>query len=229
MAKLPANATQVVCAKSLPLGSGQPAAVAQPSKQTADKQHAQREMEAKLKQAFEQARLDGLAKGQSKASADFQERLEAEKAQLRQLETNLRNQDEERRQQFDIQLRALADFKAQLEREAESMAVEMAYRAALRLIQVRAEDRTLLAEACTVASLELGTAALRIRVPTMASELLHNPPRSGLEVIVDGSLRSDQCFIETARGQSEAGLATRLENLKNALLAQINDGGSGVS
>lgn len=221
MAKLEAGKVNAGTARRLSAGSAPVAEVRQA--RVAARPSAQRELEDKLKAAFEQAKKDGLEQGQAQAAADFQKRLQSEQQALERVRQSVLDAEAGRRQEFAALLTGLQEQRDRMLREAEALAVELAFRAITRLLQARHEDRAMLAEVCSVAIQELGNSVIRVRVPQAASDLVRATIRPGIEVVVDASLQPGQCFIETPRGESEAGLATRLEGLKAALLAALNE------
>jgi len=229
MAKLDSNSVSNGTVRRLTVGSARlaDAPASSPARASA-KQAVQQDLEAKLKAAFEQARKDGLEQGQAKAAADYQERLSTEQQALTSARQAVIDADAERRRQFTAQLQALQDHQQQVLRDAEVFAVELAFRAVVRLLHVRLDDRSLLGEVCSVAVQEMGNSVTRVRVPKASADLARSALRPGLEVVVDPSLQPEQCFIETQRGESEAGLATRLDGLKSALLAALHEGADGA-
>lgn len=227
MAKLDPNAVSAGAVRRLPVGA---ACVAEPAAAPprAARQAVQKDLEAKLKAAFEQARKDGLEQGQAKAAADYQERLSTEQRALERSRQAIADTESERRRAFSALLDALQQQREQMLAEAEALAVEIAFRAICRLLQVRQDDRTLLGEVCNVAIQELGNSVIRVRIPQAAADLVRTATRPGLEIVVDASLQPEQCLIDTLRGTSEVGLATRLDGLKHALLAELHDGAGGA-
>lgn len=228
MAKLEAKSISAGQGRTLPAGSATLLAPHVAANEST-RQNAQKDLESKLKVAFEQSRSDGLAQGQAKAAADFQERLLVEQKALELARESVNAAETQRRQQFEGLIEALREKQHQLEHDAEILAVELAFRALVRLLHVRHEDRSLLAEACTVAMQELGSAAIRIRIPQAASALIRSHAQVGVEIVVDTSLQPDQCFVETLRGESETGLATRLEGLKQSLLNALQEGSANAA
>lgn len=185
---------------------------------------AQREVEAKLKAAFEQARKEGLAQGQAAAQADFQDRLQAEQQQLEAQIAALRKADEERRQCLHQALIDLATQQQRCVAEAEELAVELAYRAVLRLLGGKRDEREFLAETCRAGIQQVGNAVVRVRIPSQAAAFASGLSASGIEVLIDSQLDPGQCFVETSRGEMDVGLATRLEQLKQAWLNTLAEG-----
>lgn len=200
---------------AVPVSAASTAAVARAS--------AQQEVEARIRSAFEKARQDGLEQGQAAALNDYQQRLQAAEVDTERLRNELRDRDSLRQREFDALLQSLRGQQRALTEQAEALAVELALRALARLLPSRSDDGPVLAQACAHALRELGTAALRVRVPVCAGEWLRGQLQPGIELLIDASLRADQCFVETPRGDIEVGLATRLAHITEALLAALQE------
>lgn len=169
---------------------------------------------------LEAARREGYAQGLSEADAEISRRVREALAEF-----------EEHRAQAESRTNAAIESLAQLargveaavsehQRIAEETAVEAAYAALLRLLEGRADDRSLLLDFCRQALHDSGIGAASLRVaPSEAVDVLRQA--LGIPVIEDASLGAGQCVVESARGASDTGLDVRLEAMRQAFLGGL--------
>lgn len=167
--------------------------------------------------AFELARREGYAAGLSEAEAEVARRVAEVAANL---EEKVRAEHARLNDAMETVSRLGRGIEAALvdyARLAEEVAVEAAYAAILRLLEVRDTDRALVSEFCRQALASFGSGAKTVRlapgdvVDRLAGEF-------GVTVVEDPSLAPGQCVIESLRGASDTGLDVRLEAMRLAFL-----------
>jgi len=177
-------------------------------------------LRARQAHMLEEARELGHRQGMADAEREIAQRVENIESRLRveheaaivQLHAR-----EERVQQFADALQSALDVHA---RDAEMLAVEVAFAAVIRLLGEKSADRSLMLDLCRAVVREYGHPPATLRV-SEADLSLFETNTLDIPVEVDRRLVAGQCVIDTARGQFETGLDIRLAALSKALLATI--------
>lgn len=177
-------------------------------------------LRAQQEAMFEQARVQGYAKGMSEAEREIAVGIEEVATRLHQdheaVVAKLRAK-EERLRQFMLSLQGAVDTHAE---KAETLAVEVAFASVTRLLGEKSADRSLMLELCRAVIREYGHPPATLRLSEADLSLLE-PNQLDIPVEVDRRLAPGQCVIDTARGQFETGLDIRLAALSKALLSAI--------
>jgi flagellar biosynthesis/type III secretory pathway protein FliH len=196
----------------LRLGQATPAASAAPV--TAE-DPAQR-----LQAAFDEARDRGFDEGMKDAGREVERRVEKIAQALRDdhaaAMASLQDSEDALRRLAD----ALQTAVRRHAEDAETLAVEVAFAAVVRLLGEKATERSLMTELCRTVVREFGHPPATLRVSDSDLPLLETAQLE-IPVEADRRLAPGQCVVDTARGQFESGLDVRLEAIKQSLLSGL--------
>jgi flagellar biosynthesis/type III secretory pathway protein FliH len=171
-------------------------------------------------QAFDGARERGLAEGLKDAEREIAERVSKIEERLRIAHeaavAKLEAEQLRLRKYISALTAALQDHSI----DSETMAVEVAYAAVVRILGEKSADRTLLPDLCRTIVREYGHPPATLRVSDVDFSLFESA-EFDIPVEADRRLLPGQCVIDTARGQFESGLDVRLEALTRSLLAAV--------
>jgi flagellar biosynthesis/type III secretory pathway protein FliH len=171
-------------------------------------------------QAFDAARERGLAEGAKDAERDIAQQVEKIERRL----TAVHDAAIAKLEGEQLRLRQfIASLSGALQAhsiETETLAVEVAYAAMVRVLGEKSADRSLLPELCRNIVREYGHPPATLRVSDVDFSLFETS-EFDIPVEADRRLLPGQCVIDTARGQFESGLDVRLEALTQALLSAV--------
>lgn len=180
------------------------------------------DMERRLQEAFDDARDRGFDAGMKDAGREVERRVEKVAERLERDHAGKMRSLQERENALRRLSEGLADAVAGLGRELEAASVEVAYVALARVLGARAAERELVQAHCLAVVHEFGDSTAVLRVSEQDLGLL-DPVALSLPVESDRALTPGQCVIETAKGQFDCGLDTRLEAIRQALLAGLRE------
>lgn len=169
---------------------------------------------------FDEARAQGQAEGLRDAEREIEKRVAAIETRMRadhDAAVKKLRAEEERLRAFVAGLgQSLSGYAS----ESETMAIEVAYAAVVRLLGEKSADRSLMVDLCRAVIKDYGHPPATLRVSDADLSLLDD---AGLDIAVeaDRRLAPGQCVVETARGQFESGLDVRLEALRKAFMATL--------
>lgn len=170
--------------------------------------------------AFDAARKEGFAEGSKDAEREIAQQVEKIERRLTAVHeaamAKLEAEQSRLRQYISSLSGALQDYSV----DAETLAVEVAYAAVIRVLGEKSADRTLLPELCRTIVREYGHPPATLRVSDVDFSLFEST-EFDIPVEADRRLLPGQCVIDTARGQFESGLDVRLEALTKALLSAV--------
>jgi flagellar biosynthesis/type III secretory pathway protein FliH len=197
------------------IGEARPLAAAGPSATEAAEA-----LRAQHQQAFDAARAQGFAEGAKDAEreiAQHVEKIERRLSAVHDAAIAKLQAEQARLRQFIASLTgALEAFSV----ESETLAVEVAYAALVRVLGEKSADGTLLPELCRSIVKEYGHPPATLRVSDVDYSLFEST-EFDIPLEVDRRLLPGQCVIDTARGQFESGLDVRLAALTQALLSAV--------
>jgi flagellar biosynthesis/type III secretory pathway protein FliH len=177
-------------------------------------------LRAQHQQAFDAARERGFAEGSKDAEREIA--LQVEKIERRLTAVHdaaiakLEAEQTRLRQYIASLAGALQDYAI----EAETLSVEVAYAALIRVLGEKSADRSLLPELCRTIVREYGHPPATLRVSDVDFPLFEST-EFDIPLEADRRLLPGQCVIDTARGQFESGLDIRLDALTKSLLAAV--------
>ena len=173
---------------------------------------------------FERGYTDGLRQARTELEAAAEQARAEWERQAQAALDEARSAAEQARDRLANVSEALAGALEEDRRWAESAAVEMAYTALLRVFGDRAGERSLVAELCAQARRSIGGDVITVRVAPDDAEAVR-AACGAATVIADAGIPAGGCVLESRRGHYDAGLASRLEQLREALLASLYEGG----
>jgi flagellar biosynthesis/type III secretory pathway protein FliH len=210
MRRLPAES---LSANATParLGTASPAAAPAPAVDPAADLRAQAERELAA------AREQGLANGLKDAEAEVARRVEAIAVRMRTEHDAALAAARSEQARFAALAASVQGELDAYAKDAEAVAIEVAYAAVVRLLGERVAQREHIADLCKAVLHDYGAPHATLRLSE--ADLVHLP-KEGLEVAVEADRRlvPGQCVIATVRGQFESGLDVRLERLRRSLL-----------
>lgn len=186
-----------------------------------DKRARQDELDAKergYREGLDQGRAEGRKQAEKEAAV-FMERAEKE---LRQSQTRLEASRERLDGLFSTLSKALDEHAC----HAEAVAVEAAYVAIARFLGERYADRSVMEPLCRHALSHAGHVVNAVRVSQQDADTLSDI--DSVKIIGDSRLLPGQCTLETRLGHYETGLDVRLDLIKQALLAGLEQARSEV-
>lgn len=172
--------------------------------------------------AFDEARARGFEEGMKDAAREIDRRVEKVAAQLRREQAEETGRLQGRADALHLLSQGMTEALSRFEREVETVSVEVAYAALIRLLGAHADKRDLLQAHCQVVMKEFGDPPATLRVSEQDLELL-DLSALAFSVEVDRRLASGQCTVETSRGQFDCGLDVRLEAMTHAFLAGLRE------
>lgn len=182
-------------------------------------------LEQERARVFEAARNEGYAAGMRDAEQRIEKRsAEAERVWREKFDAETRRLGEAARN-LEASIAALPEALAAVEGRVEAMAIEIAFAASARVVATAARDETMVIGFCREALAEyaLRPAVLRVH-PSLLSAVRSSIAEQDVRIESDAALAKEQCRIESARGLFDIDLADRLETLKRALLASLENG-----
>ncbi len=189
-------------------------APAQEVDSSVEKRARQDELDAK-ERGYREGMGLGKAEGRKQAEKEGAALMERMEKEMRQSQAKLESSRERLDELFDNLSRSVDEHA----RHAEAVAVETAYAAIARFLGERYADRTLMESLCRHALGHAGHAVNAVRVSEQDVDALSNI--DSVQIIGDSRLRSGQCALETRLGHYETGLDVRLDLIKQALLAGL--------
>jgi flagellar assembly protein FliH len=169
------------------------------------------------REAMEAARKAGRELGLEDAAVEIAERVAAVEQRLQAEHDAQTTRLKDAQQRIAALLSSLPEALAGQARDAEALAVEVAYAALVRVLGAKQADGTLLPDLCRAVAEDFGRADSTLLLAESDLALVAGND-FGLPVRADGRLRAGQCVIETPRGQIESGLDVRTEAVRRALL-----------
>lgn len=178
------------------------------------------QLRVQQKRMFDEACAQGQAEGLKDAEGEIEKRVARIESRLRvdheAAMRKLKAEEERLRNLFSGIAQSLSDCAI----ESETMAIEVAYAAVVRLLGEKSVDRSLMTDLCRTVIKDYGHPPATLRVSD-ADLALVDAAALGIAVEADRRLAPGQCVVETARGQFESGLDVRLEGLRKALMASL--------
>ncbi|HEY4145285.1 hypothetical protein [Pinirhizobacter sp.] len=166
---------------------------------------------------FERGYADGLRQARVRVEAEAHEdRLAFESDAQARLDEALSEAASAR----DGWLAGAVQWQAELDSDrcwAESLAVELAFAAVTRLLGEQADGAELVEKWVTHARRDIGVAIQRVDVSPVDHQAA-SLALAGIEVVADEALAAGSFVLLGPRGRYDAGVATRLDLLKQALL-----------
>jgi flagellar biosynthesis/type III secretory pathway protein FliH len=167
--------------------------------------------------AFDAACRAGHAAGMREAEQEIEARVAKVEQRLQQAHDAAVARLHDERQRLAAVTASVQATLAAHEQGAESLAVEVAYAALVRVLGAMHADATLLPDVCRAIVDDYGRADATLVLGELDFARVADVDL-GLPVRADARLRPGQCVIDTPRGQFETGLDVRTEALRRALL-----------
>jgi flagellar biosynthesis/type III secretory pathway protein FliH len=183
--------------------------------------------EAERRRGLDAAHDEGRAEGLREAEAIIEQRAADAERRVRDEHATETQRLADARERLARLLRAVPDAVADFEAELDSVTVEAAYAATTRVLGELAVERTLVVRMCeqVLSEFRQRPAVLRVALDDVAA-LQELADADELRVVGDAALAPGECRIETAKGRYQSGLATRLDAIKQAFLASIEQAGA---
>ncbi|MEI7037465.1 FliH/SctL family protein [Fulvimonas yonginensis] len=172
---------------------------------------------------YKQAYLEGFAAGEEDGRREA-ERQASES--LKRLEEARSDVEAVRRGWQESLLEAMEQFTRAAERQAEAverLAADVAEIAVRRIVGRLHAERRAVEAACREALRDLHIESAQVRVSPCDREAFAEVP-TGIELVADSSLEAGSCLIRSSLGDVDAGLATQLANLREALAGTLAEG-----
>jgi flagellar assembly protein FliH len=169
---------------------------------------------------FDAAREKGFAEGIKDAQTDIAQQVEKIERRLTAVHDAAVAKLESEQSRLRNYIKSLAGAVEDYSVDAETLAVEVAYAAVVRLLGEKSADRSLLPELCRAIVREYGHAPATLRVSDVDFPLFE-ATEFDIPLEADRRLLPGQCVMDTARGQFESGLDVRLEALTKALMSAV--------
>jgi len=172
---------------------------------------------------FERGYTDGLRQARAELEAAAEQARAEWERKAQDLLDDAQASLQRSRESLSGVAEALTEALHEDRRWAESMAVEMAYAALLHVLGGKAADHALVAELCAQARREIGSELVSVRVAPADVEQVQSL-LGAIQVIADDTLEVGSCVLDSRRGRFDAGLETRLEQLRSTMLAALYAG-----
>jgi flagellar biosynthesis/type III secretory pathway protein FliH len=178
--------------------------------------------QCQLEQTFEQARQQGLDAARRQNEAEVSKRVQAAETRLRELHQAALEELGQERAQLARMATAIESALARHAQDSETLAVEVAYAALVRVLGDGAADRSLMPNLCRTIVREYGHPPATLRVSDLDLPLLADIDL-GIPVEADRRLSPGQAVIDTVRGQFEGGLDVRLAAIAASLATALSE------
>lgn len=178
--------------------------------------------DAELKKLRESALEDGYRQGIAKAQQEIDAAVSRGRQELERKHASEAERLKSSRERMAALAASIEAAVGKARDEVTSLAVEIGFMAATRVLGEFAQARTLVAALCRQALDEHLHRPVVVRVSSVdLSDVREAIDGDGVSVEVDTSMRPGSCRLETRRGDYETHLDERLEAVKAALLRAV--------
>ncbi|MFC0677986.1 FliH/SctL family protein [Lysobacter korlensis] len=181
------------------------------------------ELESRRQQVFAAAEQAGYEAGQARAQAAIEAACADAAREVAAQNATLQAELQRAIARLDVVRGSVADAIAEHERALEPAAVSLAMAVVARMLGRQQADGQLVASLCSQALDEFRQRPVVVRVPAQDASALaaHLGPHDDVRVEADAFLRPGECRLETHKGLYDTGVATRLQAIVDALIAEL--------